>query len=179
MKIMNYMIICQFLDEHHGNHDEINDFQHDSIKMCYICWWIPPWPRFLETSDRGLKKVGIAHLASSAMSLNWDLQMVLLTIKHIKPYIYIITFINALVMILRIHINPSFFYMFQVYKSNFPPVFPWITDGASLMPCCSGCEKLQLHPHLLLCAQAVGLCQSARLFAPGSSTTGERSKLLG
>ena len=100
---------------------------------------------------------------------------------HYKTYktIYIITFINALVMILRIHINPSFFYMFQVYKSNFPPVFPWITDGASLMPCCSGCEKLQLHPHLLLCAQAVGLCQSARLFAPGSSTTGERSKLLG
>lgn len=86
MKIMNYMIICQFFDEHHGNHDEINDFQYDSIKMCYICWWIPPWPRFLETG-RGLKKVGIAHLASSAMSLNWDLQMVFLTTKLIRPYI--------------------------------------------------------------------------------------------
>ena len=39
--------------------------------ICVAFLWVPLWPRFLETFG-GPKKVGIAHLASSAMSLNWD-----------------------------------------------------------------------------------------------------------
>lgn len=48
--------------------------------------WLSAWFHLnsAQSLGRGLKKVGIAHLASSAMSLNWDLQMVLLTIKRIK-----------------------------------------------------------------------------------------------
>ena len=182
-------LICKKLDEHHGEiywnimNESMNIYVNINESQWLSLWFHEDflingglWPRFLE-SPRGLKKVGIVHLASSAMYLNWDF-MVCKIIKSSKSF-------NSRTAVgddfNHPHQSTSFCHVclpsfWQVSSSHLSPIshisrplprFP-------RFPCrSSGSEKLQLHAHLFRCATPLGLCQSARLFAPrGSDVAG-------
>lgn len=71
-------------------------------------------------------------------------------------------------MILRVHINPPFFSMFQAYKSKFPPVFPRIQAVKS----CNSTRTCFSAPKLWGCAKVHGCLPLAARQLKGRSCWG-------